>query len=216
MLFFEHKKMYRSVRGDVPASDYTVPLGKAEITHPGTQITVIAYGLMAHYALEAADRVAEDGISVEVVDLRTLRPLDKETMLDSVRKTGKCLVVYEDNRFGGYGAEIARSSPRRRSTTSTARSRASPVRTCPACPTTTSSRTGSWSTPRRSPPASGSSPRTRSRRHMGGASGGASAGGWTPRPRASSKIASTASSSVIAAPRAAASSYPVGPSAARA
>ena len=62
---------------------------------------------MVHYALEAADRVAEDGISVEVVDLRTLRPLDRETRARSVRKTGKCLVVYEDNRFGGYGAEIA-------------------------------------------------------------------------------------------------------------
>ena len=62
---------------------------------------------MAHYALEAADRVAEDGISAEVVDLRTLRPLDRETLLDSVRKTGKCLVVYEDNKFGGYGAEVA-------------------------------------------------------------------------------------------------------------
>jgi 2-oxoisovalerate dehydrogenase E1 component subunit beta len=107
VLFFEHKKMYRSVRGDVPEGDYTVPLGKAQITHPGTQITVIAYGLMAHYALEAADVVAEEGISVEVVDLRTLRPLDKETVLDSVRKTGKCLIVYEDNRFGGYGAEVA-------------------------------------------------------------------------------------------------------------
>ena len=85
----------------------TLPLGKAQVTHPGTQVTVIAYGLMAHYALEAADRVADEGISVEVVDLRTLRPLDKETVLDSVRKTGKCLVVYEDNRFGGYGAEVA-------------------------------------------------------------------------------------------------------------
>ena len=106
VLFFEHKKMYRSVRGDVPTGDYLVPLGKAAITHPGTQITVIAYGLMAHYALEAADVVAEEGISVEVVDLRTLRPLDKETVLSSVRKTGKCLVVYEDNRFLGYGAEI--------------------------------------------------------------------------------------------------------------
>jgi len=84
-----------------------VPLGKARISHPGTQMTAIAYGLMAHYALEAADAVAEEGISVEVVDLRTLRPLDKETLLDSVRKTGKCLIVYEDNRFGGYGAEIA-------------------------------------------------------------------------------------------------------------
>ena len=107
VLFLEHKKMYRSVRGDVPETDYTVPLGKARISHPGTQMTVIAYGLMAHYALEAADVVADEGISVEVVDLRTLRPLDKETLLDSVRKTGKCLIVYEDNRFGGYGAEIS-------------------------------------------------------------------------------------------------------------
>ncbi len=107
VLYFEHKKMYRSVRGDVPDDDYTVPLGRAQVTHPGNQVSVIAYGLMAHYALEAADRVAEEGISVEVVDLRTLRPLDKETVLDSVRKTGKCLVVYEDNRFGGYGAEVA-------------------------------------------------------------------------------------------------------------
>ena len=107
VLFFEHKKMYRSVRGDVPDTDYVVPLGKAKVTHPGSQVTVVAYGLMAHYALEAADRVAEDGISVEVVDLRTLRPLDRETLLDSVRKTGKCLIVYEDNKFGGYGAEVA-------------------------------------------------------------------------------------------------------------
>jgi len=107
VLFFEHKKMYRSVRGDVPDGEYTIPLGLAEITRPGTQITVIAYGLMALYALEAADRVAKDGISVEVIDLRSLRPLDRETILGSVRKTGKCLVVYEDNKFGGFGAEIA-------------------------------------------------------------------------------------------------------------
>jgi len=106
VLYFEHKKMYRSVRGDVPDTDYVVPLGKAAITRPGTQVTVIAYGLMAHYALEAADVVADEGISVEVVDLRTLRPLDKETVLSSVKKTGKVLVVYEDNRFLGYGAEV--------------------------------------------------------------------------------------------------------------
>ena len=106
VIFFEHKKMYRSVRGDVPDTDYTIPLGQAAITRPGSQITVIAYGLMAHHALEAADIVSDEGISVEVVDLRTLRPIDKETVLTSVRKTGKCLVVYEDNRFGGYGAEV--------------------------------------------------------------------------------------------------------------
>ena len=107
VLFFEHKKMYRSVRGDVPDTDYTIPLGRASVTREGSQLTVVAYGLMAHYALEAADVVMDEGISVEVVDLRTLRPLDKETVLNSVRKTGKCLVVYEDNRFGGYGAEVA-------------------------------------------------------------------------------------------------------------
>ena len=107
VLFFEHKKMYRSVRGEVPDGDYIVPLGKAAVVRPGSQVSVLAYGLMCHYALEAADRAAEEGISVEVVDLRTLRPLDKEAVLESVRKTGKCLIVYEDNRFGGYGAEVA-------------------------------------------------------------------------------------------------------------
>jgi 2-oxoisovalerate dehydrogenase E1 component beta subunit len=70
-------------------------------------VTLVAYGLMVAYALEAAERVAAEGVETEVVDLRTLRPLDRETLLGSVRKTGKCLVAYEDNRFGGYGAEIA-------------------------------------------------------------------------------------------------------------
>ncbi|HET7677072.1 MAG TPA: alpha-ketoacid dehydrogenase subunit beta [Candidatus Limnocylindrales bacterium] len=107
VLFFEHKKLYRSVRGEVPESDYTIPLGRAQVTREGRHVTVLAYGLMAHYALEAADLVEGEGISVEVIDLRTLRPLDRETVIDSVKKTGKCVIVYEDNRFGGYGAEIA-------------------------------------------------------------------------------------------------------------
>jgi 2-oxoisovalerate dehydrogenase E1 component beta subunit len=107
VLFFEHKKMYRSVRGDVPDGDYTIPLGQAKVTREGSDVTVVGYGLMAHYALEAAELLEGDGVSVEVVDLRTLRPLDGATVLESVRKTGKCVVVYEDNRFGGYGAEIA-------------------------------------------------------------------------------------------------------------
>jgi 2-oxoisovalerate dehydrogenase E1 component beta subunit len=107
VLFFEHKKLYRSVRGDVPDSDYTIPLGSAQVTRQGTQISLFAYGLMAHYALEAAELAESEGVSVEVVDLRTLRPLDGETILSSVRKTGKALIVYEDNRFGGYGAEVA-------------------------------------------------------------------------------------------------------------
>jgi 2-oxoisovalerate dehydrogenase E1 component beta subunit len=107
VLFFEHKKLYRSVRGEVPDSDYTIPLGKANVTREGRQVTVLGYGLMAHYALEAAELVEAEGISAEVIDIRTLRPLDTETVIGSVRKTGKCVIVYEDNRFGGYGAEIA-------------------------------------------------------------------------------------------------------------
>jgi 2-oxoisovalerate dehydrogenase E1 component beta subunit len=107
VLFFEHKKMYRSIRGDVPEGDYTIPIGQAKVTREGSDVTVIAYGLMAHYALEAAELLATDGVSAEVVDVRTLRPLDGETLLASVRKTGKAVIVYEDNRFGGYGAEIA-------------------------------------------------------------------------------------------------------------
>ena len=107
VLFFEHKKMYRSVRGEVPDTDYTVPLGRAQVTRSGTQITVVVYGLMAHHALEAAELVEAEGISVEVIDIRTLRPLDLDALLSSVRRTGKCVVAYEDNKFGGYGAEIA-------------------------------------------------------------------------------------------------------------
>jgi 2-oxoisovalerate dehydrogenase E1 component beta subunit len=107
VLFFEHKKMYRSVRGEVPDSEYTVPLGLAKVTREGSDVTVIGYGLMAHYALEAAELLETEGVSVEVVDLRTLRPLDGATVLESVRKTGKAVIVYEDNRFGGFGAEIA-------------------------------------------------------------------------------------------------------------
>ena len=107
VLFFEHKKMYRSVRGEVPDTDYVVPLGSAKVVRQGSQVTLIGYGLMVQYALEAAELLDAEGVSAEVVDVRTLRPLDGATILDSVRKTGKAVVIYEDNRFGGYGAEIA-------------------------------------------------------------------------------------------------------------
>jgi 2-oxoisovalerate dehydrogenase E1 component beta subunit len=107
VLFFEHKKMYRSVRGEVPDEDYTIPIGQAKVTREGTDVSVIGYGMMAHFALEAAEILETEGVSVEVVDVRTLRPLDGETLLSSVRKTGKAVVVYEDNRFGGFGAEIS-------------------------------------------------------------------------------------------------------------
>ncbi len=107
VLYFEHKKMYRSVRGDVPDTDYTVPLGEAKVIREGSQVTLVAYGLMAQYSLEAAEILESEGVSAEVIDVRSLRPLDTETIVGSVRKTGKCVVVYEDNRFGGYGAEIS-------------------------------------------------------------------------------------------------------------
>jgi 2-oxoisovalerate dehydrogenase E1 component beta subunit len=108
VLFLEHKKAYRLVKGEVPAEDYNVPLGQAKITQTGTDLTIYAYGLAHHYALDAARSLVQDeGISAEVVDIRTLLPLDKETILESFKKTGKALIVYEDNEFMGYGAEIA-------------------------------------------------------------------------------------------------------------
>ncbi len=107
VLFLEHKKAYRLIKGDVPDDYYTVPFVQADIKRQGTDLTVIAYGLMLHYSLEAAERVAKDGISVEVVDPRTLNPLDKDTLLSSVKKTGKVLIVHEDNFTLGLGAEIA-------------------------------------------------------------------------------------------------------------
>lgn len=107
VLFFEHKKSYRLVKGEVPHQDYVVPIGKARVSRPGRDLTVVAYGLMAHYSLEAAEAVAEDGIDVEVVDLRTLAPLDTEAILESVKKTSKVLIVHEDNLTGGVGAEVA-------------------------------------------------------------------------------------------------------------
>jgi 2-oxoisovalerate dehydrogenase E1 component beta subunit len=108
VLFFEPKKGYRLIRGEVPEDEeILVPLGEAQVTREGLHMSVVAYGMMHHYCLQAAEVVAGEGIDVEVVDLRTLTPLDKPTVLDSVRKTGKVLIVYEDNLTGGYGAEIA-------------------------------------------------------------------------------------------------------------
>lgn len=108
VLFFEPKKGYRLIKGEVPDDEeYTVPIGPAKVTREGSDLTLFAYGMMHHYALQAAETVAEDGIDVEVVDLRTLYPVDRETILSSVKKTSKALIVYEDNLTGGYGAEIA-------------------------------------------------------------------------------------------------------------
>ena len=107
VVFLEHKKTYRLVRGEVPDDPYTLPLGDADIKRQGSGITVATYGLMLHYCLEAAELVAREGIDVEVVDLRSLCPLDKDTVLESVKKTGKLMIVHEDNITGGVGAEIA-------------------------------------------------------------------------------------------------------------
>ena len=108
VVFLEHKKTYRLVRGEVPEEDYVLPIGKAEVKRPGSNITVVSYGLMLHYCLEAAEQLAAEGVAqVEVVDLRTLKPLDTETVLESVKKTGKLLIVHEDNITGGVGSEIA-------------------------------------------------------------------------------------------------------------
>ena len=108
VLFLEHKRTYRLIKGEVPDGPVEVPIGKADVKREGQDLTAIAYGLMLHTCLEAASRLRDEhGVSVEVVDVRTISPLDKETILASVRKTGKAIVVYEDNRTYGAGAEIA-------------------------------------------------------------------------------------------------------------
>ena len=107
VVFLEHKKTYRLVRGEVPDEEYTLPIGKADVKRIGSNITLVSYGLTLHYCLEAAEIMAAEGVDIEVVDLRTLTPLDTETILDSVKKTGKLAIVHEDNITGGVGAEIA-------------------------------------------------------------------------------------------------------------
>ena len=86
---------------------YTIPIGKADVKKTGTHLSVVSYGYYVHQALEAANDLAAEGISVEVIDLRSIRPMDRTTLLESVRKTRKLLIVHEDNKFGGIGAEIA-------------------------------------------------------------------------------------------------------------
>jgi 2-oxoisovalerate dehydrogenase E1 component beta subunit len=108
VLFLEHKKAYRLFREEVPDDDYTIPIGKAAVKREGADVTLVTYGLMTRHSLEAAETVqSEDGVSVEVIDLRTVSPWDKGCVLESVLKTGKALIVYEDNITGGFGAEVA-------------------------------------------------------------------------------------------------------------
>jgi 2-oxoisovalerate dehydrogenase E1 component beta subunit len=107
VLFFEHKKCYLSISGDVPDEDYIVPIGKSKVVREGEDITVISYGLTVHYAMKAAEELAASGVSAHVLDLRTLQPLDKEGILEAARKTGKVLIIHEDNKTGGVGAEVS-------------------------------------------------------------------------------------------------------------
>jgi 2-oxoisovalerate dehydrogenase E1 component beta subunit len=107
VLFFEHKKSYRRLRGEVPDEDYVVPLGKADLKRQGRDLSVITYGIGVHLALEASERLAAEGIDIEILDLRTLLPLDADAIKESVARTSKVLIVHEDNKTGGIGAEIA-------------------------------------------------------------------------------------------------------------
>jgi 2-oxoisovalerate dehydrogenase E1 component beta subunit len=109
VIFLEHKGAYRLIKGEVPEEDYTVPLGKAAVVREGKNLTAVAYGMMLYHCLNVAEELAKEGIDVEVVDVRTISPLDRDTILESVKKTGKALIVYEDNRSGGWGAEISAS-----------------------------------------------------------------------------------------------------------
>jgi len=107
VIFFEHKALYRRIKGEVPDTGYTVPLGKAAIFREGRHLSVITYGAMVHVAAEAAQILDKEGISMEIVDLRTLLPIDEETILASVRKTSKAIVLHEATLTGGLGGEIS-------------------------------------------------------------------------------------------------------------
>ena len=108
VIFLEHKKAYRLMREEILDEDYTIPIGEAAVRREGSGMSLITYGMMTHHSLQAAEAVRqEDGLSVEVIDLRSVSPWDEERVLASVQKTGKALIVYEDNLTGGFGAEVA-------------------------------------------------------------------------------------------------------------
>jgi len=107
VIYFESKPLYRSLKGYVPPGEYIVPLGKAHVARAGSDLSIITYGAMLHQALAAAERLTQEGIDVEVLDLRSLKPLDKEAILATVRKTGKVLIVHAANKLAGVGAEVA-------------------------------------------------------------------------------------------------------------
>jgi 2-oxoisovalerate dehydrogenase E1 component beta subunit len=106
VLYLEHKRTYRLVKGEVPDSDGIVPIGKADIKREGKDLSLIAYGLMLTYCLEVAEKLAAEGVSAEVLDLRTIKPIDEAAVVNTAKKTGKVLIVHEDNRFAGIAAEV--------------------------------------------------------------------------------------------------------------
>jgi len=106
VLYLEHKRTYRLVKGEVPDGDGVVPIGRADVKRQGKDLSLIAYGLMLTYCLEAAEKLAAEGVSAEVLDLRTIKPIDQAAIVATARKTGKVLVVHEDNRFAGIAAEV--------------------------------------------------------------------------------------------------------------
>ncbi|MBM7607172.1 2-oxoisovalerate dehydrogenase E1 component beta subunit [Lysinibacillus composti] len=107
VLFFEHKRAYRLIKGEVPETDYVLPIGKADVKRVGDDITVITYGLAVHFALQAAERLAADGIETHILDLRTVYPLDQEAIIEAASKTGKVLLITEDNKEGSVMSEVA-------------------------------------------------------------------------------------------------------------
>jgi 2-oxoisovalerate dehydrogenase E1 component beta subunit len=107
VLFFEHKHLYRRIKGEVPDERYTIPIGKARVHRAGDDVSLITWGAMVYTATEAAEQLENDGVSVEIIDLRTVLPWDKAAVLESVRKTSKVLVLHEDTHTGGFGGEIA-------------------------------------------------------------------------------------------------------------
>ncbi|MEG0438584.1 MAG: alpha-ketoacid dehydrogenase subunit beta [Solibacillus sp.] len=107
VLFFEHKRAYRLIKGEVPTDDYTIPIGKADVKRQGDDVTVITYGLAVHFALQAAERLAKDGIETHILDLRTVYPLDQEAIIEAAKKTGKILLITEDNKEGSIISEVA-------------------------------------------------------------------------------------------------------------
>lgn len=107
VLFFEHKRAYRLIKGEVPTEDYVLPIGKADVKREGEDITVITYGLCVHLALQAAEKLENDGISVHILDLRTVYPLDKQSIIEAASKTGKVLLITEDNLEGSIIGEVS-------------------------------------------------------------------------------------------------------------